>query len=156
MEDLPGASGPMADWPRVAAVDGAKEALSLLAGRARLVLATGAADSDAAAVRRALARVGLDALFEAVLTRRELAARKPDPEFFRRALARVGGRPEAAVAIGDDLVRDVRPALAAGLAAVWLARDRRARPREARLVAVSGWDEVEAALERLGVLVRGG
>jgi len=53
----------------------------------------------------------------------ELGLAKPDPEFFRRALALMGDAPASSVAyVGDRIDNDVVPALAAGMRAVWLRR----------------------------------
>ncbi|MEW2913346.1 TIGR01458 family HAD-type hydrolase [Leisingera sp. JC11] len=47
---------------------------------------------------------------------------KPDPEFFRAAVASTGCSPQQAAMIGDDAESDVAGALAAGLAAGYLVR----------------------------------
>jgi HAD superfamily hydrolase (TIGR01662 family) len=53
----------------------------------------------------------------------ELGASKPDPEFFERALERMGRPDPGDVAyVGDRPDNDVRPAAAAGMRAVWLRR----------------------------------
>ncbi len=52
-----------------------------------------------------------------------LAAHKPDPAFFTRALELLGDPPAGDVAyVGDRLDNDVRPARAVGLRAVWIRR----------------------------------
>ncbi len=119
MRVFPRYTGPMARWPEVAAVPGVEAALAALAGRYRLALATNAADSGAALVRDALRRVGLDGAFSAVLTFRELAARKPDAAFFGAVLAHMGCAAHEAAIIGDDYANDVAGAAAAGLRAIW-------------------------------------
>ena len=53
----------------------------------------------------------------------ELGVWKPEPAFFTRALELMGSPDPAEVAyVGDRLDNDVRPALAAGMRAVWLRR----------------------------------
>lgn len=47
---------------------------------------------------------------------------KPDPDFFRRCCALVGALPQETVYVGDDPVRDVLAARAAGLATAWVHR----------------------------------
>jgi HAD superfamily hydrolase (TIGR01509 family) len=47
---------------------------------------------------------------------------KPDPRFFATALERSGGRPEAAVSVGDRLENDYAPARAIGMHAVLVDR----------------------------------
>ena len=49
---------------------------------------------------------------------------KPDPAMFVAALRALDVLPADAVMIGDDLDKDVRPALALGMRAVWMTRSR--------------------------------
>jgi HAD superfamily hydrolase (TIGR01509 family) len=118
MRNLP-YPGPMAHWPTVEAVPGVEQALAALQGRCRLVLATNAADSGSALVRQALARVGLEGRFDAVLTARELGAHKPEPAFFQAVLAESGTAPAEAAMVGDSYPADVAGAKAMGLRAIW-------------------------------------
>ena len=84
-----------------------------------LALATNAAASGAQRVRAALARVGLDGYFSAVLTARELHVSKPDPAFFEAALAVFDCVPHHAVMVGDNFRTDIVGAKHASLNAVW-------------------------------------
>ncbi len=74
-----------------------------------------------------LEELGLRACFTAVLDSAREGVRKPEPEIFRRALARVGG-PARAWMVGDNFGADIRPAAALGLATCWLAPAERAEP----------------------------
>jgi putative hydrolase of the HAD superfamily len=66
-------------------------------------------------LREQLAKVGLDHLFDVVLTSAEAGAPKPEPALFRAALSRLRAEPGRAVHVGDrDTDRD--GADAAGLA----------------------------------------
>jgi putative hydrolase of the HAD superfamily len=66
-------------------------------------------------LREQLAKVGLDHLFDVVLTSAEAGAPKPEPALFRAALSRLRAEPGRAVHVGDgDTDRD--GAGAAGLA----------------------------------------
>ena len=117
--------GPMAAWPEVKAVDGAQEALQSLRERYRLIVATNADESDERDVRAALYRVNLDFLVDAVVSSRDVGARKPDPFFFRAALLRAGhnGVPlhaSRAVMVGDSWPNDVAGASKAGMRTIWL------------------------------------
>jgi putative hydrolase of the HAD superfamily len=114
-----GSAGPMAHWPKVAAVAGVGQALRALRPRHRLVVATNAADSGAVLVLAALARVGLDVYVERVFSSCEIGAEKPDPAFFRALLAELVCPPAEAVMIGDSYDNDVRGAKAQGLRTVW-------------------------------------
>jgi len=62
----------LGDWERVAEVENAGQTLRALNGQYQLVLGTNASDSDASDTREALHRVGLDTLFDLVLTASEL------------------------------------------------------------------------------------
>lgn len=146
----------MADWPRVTAVPGAREALRRLRPRYRLVVATNADLSSGPDVRAALARVGLDELVDGVVSSRDVGARKPDAAFFRAALRQAGAngrpvRPARAVMVGDRLDNDVAGAQAAGMRAVWLDRARRgpAPGAPAPDAVVSRLAELPEALARL-------
>jgi FMN phosphatase YigB (HAD superfamily) len=145
----------MATWPRVAAVPGAQQVLRSLRPHYRLVVATNAADSDGEQVRVALARVGLSALVDDVVTSREVGAEKPDPAFFRAALhAAFPGRPptaQRAVMVGDSWENDVAGAMAAGLRAVWLNPSGAGRPCGAPApdAEIERLSELPLALERL-------
>jgi HAD superfamily hydrolase (TIGR01549 family) len=65
-----------------------------------------------------LRRLGVDHLFEFVLDSGIEGVRKPDPEIFRRALARGGVRPEEALYAGDIPEVDVDGPRAVGIDAV--------------------------------------
>lgn len=89
-------------------------ALERLAARYPLVaLTNGNAD---------LVRIGLDHLFVEKISARDVGAPKPDPRMFEVACARLGLRPAEVLHVGDDVERDVRAALSAGLEAAWVVR----------------------------------
>lgn len=69
-----------------------------------------------------LPSVGLGGYFGATHYAEEVGISKPDPAFFATAVERMGGAPEATLAIGDRLDNDYHPARAAGLHAVHLDR----------------------------------
>jgi putative hydrolase of the HAD superfamily len=119
MRDFRTCEGPMASWPLVEAVAGVEEVLRTLHPRYRLALATNAVESDAALVRGALARVGLDGYFEDVFVSSDLGVEKPDGRFFAAVLAGLQLPPQQVVMVGDNYANDVRGAKAAGLWTVW-------------------------------------
>lgn len=63
---------------------------------------------EAAEIRRIMA------MFDVVIESREVGVRKPEPEFYRIALERVGVAPEAAVFL-DDLGVNLKPAREMGM-----------------------------------------
>lgn len=105
---------------RVEFFPGALDLLGALAGRYRLAaLSNGNAD---------LARIGVDHLFDVVLSAEKVGRAKPDPAMFARALRETGVAPAAAVHVGDHPEQDVLAARGHGLAAVWANPLRLPRP----------------------------
>ena len=73
-------------------------------------------------------RCGLGGVFDFVVFAQDYGARKPDPRFYRAALAHAGLDSAALVHVGDSLPNDVAGAQAAGIRVVWLNRARRPNP----------------------------
>lgn len=70
--------------------------------------------------RRTLAGLGLTDAFDVVLVSEDEGIRKPDPEIFARAVARLGVSAAAAVFVGDNPEADIAGARSAGLRAIWM------------------------------------
>jgi HAD superfamily hydrolase (TIGR01509 family) len=70
-----------------------------------------------------LARCGLGALFDHVVSSAEARSRKPDPGIFTRALELAGCPPGAAIHVGDTPEEDIAGARAAGIPALLLDRE---------------------------------
>jgi putative hydrolase of the HAD superfamily len=70
-----------------------------------------------------LRALGLEPLFEAILTSAEVGARKPAPTVFERALESVGAGAGQAIHVGDSIEEDVAGARAAGIEPVLVRRD---------------------------------
>jgi FMN hydrolase / 5-amino-6-(5-phospho-D-ribitylamino)uracil phosphatase len=102
-------------------------ALTLLSQRYQVgVISNGNADIEV---------IGLSHLFGFHVTARAAGACKPDHRIFSLAIQRADVPPERMVHVGDDPVRDVLGAKAAGMRAVWLDRNGSgARPPEADAV----------------------
>ena len=94
-----------------------------------------------ASLSEVLARLGLGPLLDEVVTSAGAGAGKPDPAIFRYALDLAGGRPAAALHVGDSLDEDVGGARAAGIEPVWLNRDGRAAVQGVRTITTL--DELE-------------
>lgn len=98
----------------------AREVLARLGKNYRLAaLTNGNAD---------LARIGLDHLFDTVLSAESTGRAKPDPEMFVRALREHRVRADEAVHIGDHPEQDVLAARSHGLGAIWANPLQLARP----------------------------
>ena len=70
--------------------------------------------------RHTLAGLGLNGVFDVVLISEDEGIRKPDPEIFARALARLGLTSTVAVFVGDNPQADITGARSAGLKAIWM------------------------------------
>lgn len=112
-------SGPMHDWPEVAACPGIEDALASLAQNYYLALATNAQDSESSDIRRALDRVGLGDAFDKIFCFREVGHLKPSPAFFQTIIQKLGCRPSDIFMVGDDFSGDIMGAISCGMQAVW-------------------------------------
>lgn len=119
MRDIPGFTGPMRLWPRVAPIPHTLEVLSLLRDEWTLALATNAVDSEESDIWAALGRVGLDRLLDKVYCFRRIGHKKPSSEFFAYVLNDLQALPSQVVMVGDDFEIDVLGANRSGLCAIW-------------------------------------
>jgi HAD superfamily hydrolase (TIGR01509 family) len=96
---------------RLPLVDGAREAVSRLAGSFRLALAS---SSNRPVIDAVLEVSGLAPLFEATVSSEEVARGKPAPDVFLEAAARLAVEPERCAAV-EDSGNGIRAAHAAGM-----------------------------------------
>jgi putative hydrolase of the HAD superfamily len=92
--------------------------LLALEGRYRL----GVIANQPTSVRAAMERDGLTRFFEVWGVSDDLGLQKPDPKLFSHVLDTAAVPPARALMLGDRLDYDVRPAKAAGMAAIWVLR----------------------------------
>lgn len=116
---------PMAMWPEVRAIDGARETLERVARGARIALATNASMSSREAIETALGRVGLRELVSEIFCYTEMGVRKDDPAFWRRVLEKLAIDPSLAAMVGDSLEQDVIAPRRAGIFSIWFDPARR-------------------------------
>jgi putative nucleotidyltransferase with HDIG domain len=150
MKVFPQYNGPMAEWPEVAAVEGAQQALANLHQKYRILVATNAADSSAALIQTAFARVGLDPFIDATYTVHELGSRKPDPAFYR-SIEKIAGQPASQmVMIGDRYADDISSAWQTGWHTLWFNPDFKPAPGllPVQSAEISHLADLPAALER--------
>jgi len=107
------------DWDTVQAMPGVHTPLAALRNRYRLAVATNAADSNAAQVRAALARVDLDPFFPQIFTNQDLGQPKPDPLFFHSLAARLVLPPAKILYVGDRFENDILAAHQTGMLTAW-------------------------------------
>jgi FMN phosphatase YigB (HAD superfamily) len=110
---------PMALWPEVRAIDGARETLDRVARTARIGIATNASASTRGMIETALGRVGLRQLVSEIFCFTEMGVRKSDPAFWRRVLERLAIDPSRVAMVGDSLDEDVIPPRQAGIFSIW-------------------------------------
>lgn len=82
-------------------------------------------------LERMFTRVGLTPYFHAICDSHVEGVEKPDPRFFQIVLERAGGRPEAAMHVGDLYYVDVMGARSAGIRPLLLDPDGRYRDFDA-------------------------
>ena len=120
MVDFPGVPGKMCDWEHVEAVDGARETLAQLTQGAAIYIATGAAESSELDILKAFERVGLSQFITGYFCKANLGISKGEPGFLPAILTKLNADKSHTVMVGDSLVKDIEPALAAGIQPIWL------------------------------------
>ncbi|MCA2002592.1 MAG: HAD family hydrolase [Chloroflexi bacterium] len=119
MYDDPLLTVPMSEWDAVRAVEGVAEVLAdLQASGRQVMLATAAAISDEAQIRKALARAGLDVYFSRIYCFKNTGLPKGEA-FYRHILADLKVSAADALMIGDSFEKDVQIPNALGVFAVW-------------------------------------
>ena len=119
MVDFPNQTGPMCDWSHIEIVPGAIECLRRLSLNATCHLATNARDSNLAQIRLALQRAGLSQYLNNIFYYRTVGHDKSEPAFYKHIVDELKVEAQHITMVGDSLVKDIYPALAQGLHAVW-------------------------------------
>lgn len=115
-----GRGEPMAHWPHVELMPGAKEAIEISSKHYRLCVA---ANSDYAVewTEETLKRLEIRNYFECVVNSFQLGVAKPSPQFYRELLKCLAHtHASECVMVGDDYENDVLAAKDVGLNAIWL------------------------------------
>jgi putative hydrolase of the HAD superfamily len=110
---------PMAQWPQVKAIAGAKATLAVLAPKFRLGLATNAAQSGRGLIEAALDKVSLRPYIRDIFCFKEIGARKDTPRFWSHVLETLDAAPHEIAMIGDSLEQDVLAPRRHGIFSVW-------------------------------------
>jgi len=121
MLDDPADEREMYTWETITPMDGVAELMPRLAQQFMCAVVSNASASNAETMKLAFERVGLAQYFDAFMTSKELGARKPQAEFFARALERLGVDAGDAVMVGNDYEKDIVSAKAVGLRTVLIA-----------------------------------
>lgn len=120
MVDFPGQPGKMCRWEHVEAVPGAAEVLHSISGQVEVYVASGAAQSSPADIEEAFRRVGLDRYISGYYCKNNIGIEKGSPDFLSAILADLNRQPGQATMVGDNFEKDILPALALGLRAIWI------------------------------------
>ncbi|MBW8192835.1 HAD family hydrolase [Neiella marina] len=123
MVDLPGMSGKMCDWPRIEVIEGAAQTLAELASSYDIYIASGAEQSSAEDIRLVFERANLAQYIQGYFCSAALGLKKGTPAFLLRLLMSINRPPMAVTMVGDSLERDMLPALALGMKAIWFRRN---------------------------------
>jgi HAD superfamily hydrolase (TIGR01549 family) len=128
-----------------APVPGAQSLLAALAPRVRI----GIVSNNLLEEQRDKVRLcGFEPFVDALVVSEEEGVSKPDPEIFRRALARLQTSPDEAVMIGDSWTADIEGAIAAGIRAIWFTRASAPSPNS-NIVTLTTFDPIEPVLEAI-------
>ncbi len=119
MVDFPNITGKMCDWEIVEAVTGAKETLEVLSEHSQIYIATGADDSTEFEIQRAFERVGLSQFISGYFCKANLGLSKGSPKFLKIILSILKIPLENIAMVGDNLDKDIKPALAVGIQPYW-------------------------------------
>lgn len=98
---------PMALWPEVREIDGARETLREIAAIASIGIVTNASVSPRNMIEIALGRVGLREFVSEIFCYTDLGMRKDDAAFWRHVVATLGADRSRIVVVGDTLEQDV-------------------------------------------------
>ena len=123
MVDFPGVAGKMCDWEIVEAVDGAEEALRIISTRAKVYIATGAAESTEIEIEAAFNRVKLDKYITGYFCKSNLGVEKGSPTFLLSILNKLDKQANQVTMVGDNFKKDIEPALKLGINSILLSRD---------------------------------
>jgi len=123
MVNHPNMPGKMCDWPQVDTISGAQETLATLSQTADIYVATSAVDSCEIEVQQAFERVGLNQYIRGYFCKANIGAIKTDPDFLDLILARLNKPANKVAMVGDSIIKDIQPALVAGILPIWLTED---------------------------------
>jgi HAD superfamily hydrolase (TIGR01662 family) len=118
---------PMALWPEVKIVPGAKETLSELSKNHKIAIATNATVSNREMIHRALERVSLDAFISEIFCFREMQVKKDTTEFWEIVLRKLNVTIHDIAMVGDSIEQDIVVPRRMGIYTVWFNENQRQR-----------------------------
>ncbi|GLS92061.1 hydrolase [Psychromonas marina] len=120
MVDFTDQPGHMKDWANVQAVNGAEQALKRLSSISSLFVATGAIGTTSELMRLAFQRTSLSPFISGYYCPNNVGYEKPSAQFYKTIAHNIDCRVEDIIMVGDNLERDILPAIAVGMSAIWL------------------------------------
>lgn len=120
MVDFKDYSGPMAKWPEVAWINGAKEALNKLYKDYYCVIASNSGDSDKELLLKAFERVNGHHFIHKIFASRDIGYEKPNPDFYRFILNSLNITACETLMVGNDYLKDIKAAKIAGIKTIFL------------------------------------
>jgi len=110
---------PMAYWPEVRAMAGAREVLAALSKSYVIAVAPNATVSRRDDIARALERVGLAQFVSEIFCYTDIGSKKDEAGFWEAVLARLKARSDEVIMVGDSLEQDVIGPHRMGVPAIW-------------------------------------
>jgi len=141
MVDLPCMTGKMFEWDSIQIIEGAEMALRHLSKEAAIYIATGTVDSTEDEIKAAFARVNLDKYISGYFCKFNTNQIKGHYSFFNLYIGKLDKKPSQVTVVGDSLKKDIEPALALGIQAVWLTKTL-ATERRKNLRTIRGLNEL--------------
>ncbi len=120
MVDDKGQPGPMAYWPNVEWVKGARDALENLYKKFPIYIASNSGFSDTALLKKAFDRVDGEHFFTKIFASKDIGFEKPDSRFFQFIIDDLKIKPSSAIMIGNDYIKDICGGKIAGMKTVFL------------------------------------
>ena len=107
MYDNPSYTGEMVLWPEIALMEGVLSTLPKLADEYQRVVVSNATDSNAATMKAAFERMGIDRYFSFFITSNEIGYKKPDERFFTANAEKLNTPMNELCMIGNDYQKDI-------------------------------------------------
>ncbi len=120
MVDIKDQPGHMKDWPEVHEISGAKILLEKLSYNSKLFVATGSQGTNADLMEQAFKRTRLSHSLSGYFCPDNVGYEKPSADFYKQIASMVNCDMSDITMVGDNLERDVLPALEVGMNAIWL------------------------------------
>ncbi|MCP4322832.1 MAG: HAD family hydrolase [Alteromonadales bacterium] len=134
MVDINDQPGHMKDWPAIEEVKGAKLLLEKLSSRSQLFVATGSQGTNAELMLAAFSRTSFVDCLSGYFCPDNTGYDKPSADFYKQIASMVNCEMNDITMVGDNLERDILPALEVGMNAIWLNHNNEEAKQDVRQV----------------------